>query len=148
MQRELARGGPEGALRYEKSVAPNKEELQLVLLQRAKEQLEQELRAKEEAIQQRAKKLEAEMEAKIEEEKRNGGRLAFSAKTDVLVTKTPRELLVQARREIEQEWSSARILEQSDKKKDRPDNIIARQEAREARQRTKWVHQKQRTQRE
>jgi len=37
VQDELAKGGPEGALKFEKTVAANSEELQMILLQRAKE---------------------------------------------------------------------------------------------------------------
>ena len=66
--------------------------------------MEKEQSEKANAIQERARKLEVEMEAKIEEEKKNGG-LAFTSKSTVVATKTQRELLVQARREIEKEWS-------------------------------------------
>ena len=58
-------GGPEGASRFEKKYAANAEELHMIHLQKAKDLMEKEKSEKEFAIQERAKKLEAELEAKI-----------------------------------------------------------------------------------
>ena len=56
--------------------------------------------------------------------------------------------MIQARREIEQEWSAQRILDSVNQKKEQPDNIVARQEARQRAQKIKWINEKERAQRE
>ena len=58
-------GGPEGASRFEKKFAANAEELHGILLQKARDLVAREQSEKEFAIQERARKLEAELEAKI-----------------------------------------------------------------------------------
>lgn len=45
---------------------------------------------------------------------------------NIIVEKSVREITVQARREIEQEWSTARILEKQKAKKENAESIVAR----------------------
>ena len=61
------------------------------------------------------------------EQKANKGQLAFTSKAENIVnSKNDKELLVQARREIDQEWSAARILEMNNSKKEKAEDIMAR----------------------
>lgn len=63
VEAQRALGGETGAEKYERTIAANPDELQGILLQRAKDELEVEMTSKEAAVRERAAKLLADYKA-------------------------------------------------------------------------------------